>query len=427
MNVNALTQAAPASRPAAGKGQAGRDADRKAWQQADEHALHGLAPSGPQTTPPKGSDNARPNAQGAAEKTLAHPGKPARRDRHDKPHAPTAPASIMVALPTSAPTSSPGAGQSAARPGEDKAAAREPALPLQANDNAGPQGAGRSAATGLVDRAEGSRSRAAPQPPARTFASAPNPIAKAVAGERAPAAQALSDAANAIAATAASQPQPPRPTAHAITTAVHVPQPASSMQRELAGAALAIPASAPEKEKVTDSSALVAGIAGAGSAQGPGVAPQTPPATSAPVVQSAPHAMVAPDVNTQALGAAASALFQNGGGSATVQLTPPALGYVEIRIQVRADHSASVSFVVSQPAAAQAIQAGLPALSQALQQNHIVLAHTDVSGGTASWQGPSHGGQQGHGQGQHEGSLVGYGRRDGHKASGDATGVRAYA
>ncbi|HEX7326811.1 MAG TPA: flagellar hook-length control protein FliK [Rhodanobacteraceae bacterium] len=160
--------------------------------------------------------------------------------------------------------------------------------------------------------------------------------------------------------------------------------------------------------------------AGAGGTQAPGVA------TTATLARSDAGA------NAQALGSAVAALHQGGLNAATVQLTPPTLGSVQVQIQVAAGHAASVAFIVAQPAAAQAVQASLPLLTQALQQHGITLAQASVStgdGGASAWGGhPGGGGQQPqYGQPQ-QGALVGSGRR-GREAVEVVVpkGVRAYA
>lgn len=154
-----------------------------------------------------------------------------------------------------------------------------------------------------------------------------------------------------------------------------------------------------------------------------------PPAAAAGPVTATIH--VAADANAKALAVAVGAMVQGGLPTATVALTPPALGHVQVQVQVNADHTAALVFTVAQPAAAQVIQSGLPALAQALQQANLVLARADIGGGsvgTTTWYGQQHRSQQ-QGAWSRDGSLVGAGRRSGAKRKGAAgpDGVMAYA
>lgn len=168
-----------------------------------------------------------------------------------------------------------------------------------------------------------------------------------------------------------------------------------------------------------------------------GVLPQATPnallAQPTSAAAAAPTSSAASSANAQTLGSAIANLHQSGLNTATVQLTPPSLGSVQVQIQVAASHTASVTFTVAQPAAAQAVQASLPLLSQALLQHGITLAQANVStgdGGAAAWGGgqPGSGGQQSPYAQPWQGALVGSGRR-GRETTEVVMpkGVRAYA
>ncbi|WP_461520233.1 flagellar hook-length control protein FliK [Porticoccus sp.] len=87
---------------------------------------------------------------------------------------------------------------------------------------------------------------------------------------------------------------------------------------------------------------------------------------------------------------------------ATLQLTPPDLGKLDIRISTDGD-KASVFFTVDNGLAKDALEAAIPRLRQLMEQSGLQLAQTQVShntGGQSHSQGQSHLQQQGGSTGQ---------------------------
>jgi len=132
------------------------------------------------------------------------------------------------------------------------------------------------------------------------------------------------------------------------------------------------------------------------------------------------------------------ALHHSGGGHARIQLNPPSLGNVQIQLHLHGNHQAQLSFTAAQPSTAQALQASLPHLSNALQQSGIQLSHAEVNTGGGN---PSAAGQQGQSQAHGQGGGQDNPGREQHSAlatyAGSVTseqessisdsGVRAYA
>lgn len=82
-------------------------------------------------------------------------------------------------------------------------------------------------------------------------------------------------------------------------------------------------------------------------------------------------------VSLEHLSAQIHLLHQTGGGQAEIRLDPPSLGIVQIQLTLQ-QNQAQVSFHAAQTATAQMLQASLPQLTQAMQQQGITLTHTQV-------------------------------------------------
>lgn len=144
------------------------------------------------------------------------------------------------------------------------------------------------------------------------------------------------------------------------------------------------------------------------------------------------------DASMQAMHAQIRTLHQGGGGQASIQLSPPSLGSVQVQVQMQGNHQAQLTFTAAQQSTAQALQTSLPQLSNALQQNGIHLTHTEVTAGNGhAMTGQQHQGQGGNTPGQHGDSgawreqhsarASQAGRSEAGDTSALDTGVRAYA
>lgn len=105
--------------------------------------------------------------------------------------------------------------------------------------------------------------------------------------------------------------------------------------------------------------------------------PQTSHVSSATPAQSTRPAQMLNPVSLQQLNAQIHILHQAGGGHAEIRLDPPSLGSVQIQLTLQ-QNQALVSFHAAQTATAQMLQASLPQLTQAMQQQGVTLTHTQI-------------------------------------------------
>ncbi len=109
------------------------------------------------------------------------------------------------------------------------------------------------------------------------------------------------------------------------------------------------------------------------------VAPQRA-AEPPPVVTATVHAPLPspafPDEAAQRL----TWLVKNGVESASLRVTPPDMGPIEIRIRLAQDE-ATIAFAVTQPESGRAIEDALPRLREMLSESGISLGHTSVESG----------------------------------------------
>jgi flagellar hook-length control protein FliK len=83
-----------------------------------------------------------------------------------------------------------------------------------------------------------------------------------------------------------------------------------------------------------------------------------------------------------------SLLVKNGMPEATLQLSPPELGRLEIKIATEGDQ-ARIQFVVQSTDAKEAIEQAMPRLREMLEQSGLQLAHSEVADFSQSRQGES--------------------------------------
>lgn len=117
-------------------------------------------------------------------------------------------------------------------------------------------------------------------------------------------------------------------------------------------------------------------IASIQTATGPASPHAAPVAPAHHVSTAAPSQSLNP-VSLQQLSAQIHILHQAGGGHAEIRLDPPSLGSVQIQLTLQ-QNQVQVSFYAAQAATAQMLQASLPQLTQAMQQQGITLTHTQV-------------------------------------------------
>lgn len=123
----------------------------------------------------------------------------------------------------------------------------------------------------------------------------------------------------------------------------------------------------------------VVGIQPASGPVNPHATPSSPAlhVSGAAAAQSPQSAQTLNPVSLQQLNAQIHILHQAGGGHAEIRLDPPSLGSVQIQLTLQ-QNQAQVSFHAAQTATAQMLQASLPQLTQAMQQQGVTLTHTQV-------------------------------------------------
>lgn len=117
--------------------------------------------------------------------------------------------------------------------------------------------------------------------------------------------------------------------------------------------------------------------------------PATTSVPAAPVVTLAATAMAAPDAMAEDIADHLVRLVERSGNAIRVQLNPPDLGSIEVRIQLN-DDRASVWFQAAQPGAREALEQALPRLRSLLESAGMQLGDAGVAsdgrhGGRPAW------------------------------------------
>jgi len=113
---------------------------------------------------------------------------------------------------------------------------------------------------------------------------------------------------------------------------------------------------------------------------------------SAALKMSAPATMTMPLGDPQwnnELAGRVSVMVKNGLSEASLQLSPPELGRLEIRISTEGDQ-AKIQFTVQSIDAKEAIELAMPRLREMLEQAGLQLAHSEVADHSQSRQGEGH-------------------------------------
>lgn len=107
--------------------------------------------------------------------------------------------------------------------------------------------------------------------------------------------------------------------------------------------------------------------------------PQRPPEAPPPVTATV-HASLQSPAFPEEAAQRLTWLVKNGVESASLRVTPPDMGPIEIRIRLTQDE-ATIAFAVTQPESGRAIEDAMPRLREMLSESGISLGHTSVESG----------------------------------------------